>query len=161
MLVALDDLHARLQDGARHPLVGAASIHASLIDGGQELSSYPARCVLTGERRTLPGETVDDVERELRGIAAGAELRIGPSREPYEAERGHPFAELVGRAAGVTEHVGALFWTDAALVASAGIPTVLFGPSGEGAHADVEWVDLASLERVHHVVVATATEWCG
>lgn len=161
VLVALDELHTRLQEGVRHPLVGPASVHASLIRGGQELSSYPARCVLTGERRTLPGETLADVERELRGMAGNAELRIGPSREPYEADSGHPFVELVARAADATEQVGALFWTDAALVAAAGIPTVLLGPCGEGAHADVEWVDLASLERLHDVVVATAREWCG
>jgi len=160
VLVALDALHARLQSGTSHPLVGPASIHASLIEGGQELSSYPARCLLVGERRTLPGETLADVERELRDIAGGASVRVGPSREPYEAERDHPFVDVVGRCAAVSEHVGALFWTDAALVAAAGIPTVLFGPSGAGAHAEVEWVDIASLERVHHVVVATASEWC-
>ena len=160
VLVALDELQTRLQEGERHPLVGTASIHASLIEGGQELSSYPARCVLTGERRTLPGETRAEVERELRDIAVDARVRIGPSREPYEADRDHPFVELMARAAGATEHAGALFWTDAALVAAAGIPTVLFGPSGAGAHAEVEWVDIPSLERVHDVVVAAATEWC-
>jgi acetylornithine deacetylase len=61
----------------------------------------------------------------------------------------------------VRELVGAPFWTDAALIAGAGIPTVLYGPAGEGAHAEVEWVDLASLERVRKVIVDTATEWCG
>jgi len=161
VLVALDELHARLQDGRRHPLVGTASLHASLITGGQELSSYPARCLLTGERRTLPGETLAEVERELHEISGAAALRIGPNREPYEAARGHPFVELFSQCAGVTELVGVPFWTDAALVAAAGIPTVLFGPSGTGAHAEVEWVDIASLERVHDVLVATASAWCG
>jgi acetylornithine deacetylase/succinyl-diaminopimelate desuccinylase-like protein len=160
VLVALDDLQGRLQSGPSHPLVGTASIHASLIAGGQELSSYPSRCVLTGERRTLPGETLADVDRELRAIANGADVRIGTNRAPYEAQRDHPFVELVARCAGVAEHAGALFWTDAALVAAAGIPTVLFGPSGAGAHADVEWVDLDSLERVHDVLVVVASEWC-
>ena len=69
--------------------------------------------------------------------------------------------ELVQRAAGVDGLVGAPFWTDAALVAAAGIPTVLLGPVGEGAHADVEWVDLASLERLHDVVVRVTHAWCG
>jgi len=161
VLVALDQLHARLQNGRSHPLVGRASIHASLITGGQELSSYPARCVLTGERRTLPGETLADVERELHEISTGAAVRVGPSREPYEAGRGHAFVGLVARCAGLTELIGAPFWTDAALIAAAGIPTVLFGPSGSGAHAEVEWVDIASLERVHDVVVAVSTAWCG
>ena len=60
----------------------------------------------------------------------------------------------------MSEYAGALFWTDAGLIAAAGIPTVLFGPAGEGAHAAVEWVDLASLERVRDVVLQTAVEWC-
>jgi acetylornithine deacetylase len=160
VLVGLAQLHDELSACAPHELVGTPSIHASLIEGGQELSSYPARCMLTGERRTIPGETVEAVERELRAIAGDAAVRIGPSREPFETDRDHPFVELVGLTAGTTEHVGALFWTDAALIAAAGIPTVLFGPAGAGAHAEVEWVDLASLERVREVVAAVARAWC-
>ena len=160
LLVALGDLDRRLQAGPRHPLVGPASLHASLIEGGQELSSYPAGCVLTGERRTIPGETLEEVERELRAIAGEAALRIVASRDPYTARPDHPFVELVGRAADAGDFVGAPFWTDAALIAAAGIPTVLYGPSGEGAHATVEWVDLASLDRLRAVVGRVAAEWC-
>ncbi|HKC21715.1 MAG TPA: M20/M25/M40 family metallo-hydrolase [Gaiellaceae bacterium] len=160
IIVALAELDERLQAGPRHALVGSASLHASLIEGGQELSSFPARCVLTGERRTIPGETVAQVEDELRAIAGSAALRIVASRDPLTAEPEHPFVELVRRIAGVGEYVGALFWTDAALIAGAGIPTVLFGPAGEGAHAAVEWVELASLDRVREVVLRVAAEWC-
>jgi acetylornithine deacetylase len=160
ILVALAELDERLQAGPRHPLVGPASAHASLIEGGQELSSFPARCVLMGERRTIPGETVDDVEAELRVLAGDAALRVIASRDPLDAPPDHPFVKLVGRAAAAGEYVGALFWTDAALIADAGIPTVLFGPVGEGAHAAVEWVDLASLDRVRDVVTRVAREWC-
>ena len=160
VLVALDDLDRRLQAGDRHPLVGPASLHASLIEGGQEYSSYPSRCLLTGERRTIPGETRDRIEVELRAVAGDAALRLGFGREPFETPAG-PFSELVGRIADVAEPVGVPFWTDAALIADAGIPTVLFGPVGSGAHADVEWVDLASLERLRDVVLQTAAEWCG
>jgi acetylornithine deacetylase len=160
ILVALAELDERLQAGSRHPLVGSASLHASLIEGGQELSSFPASCVLTGERRTIPGETVAHVEQELRAISEDAELRIIASRDPLDAQPDHPFVVLVGRAAEAADYVGALFWTDAALIADAGIPTVLFGPAGEGAHAAVEWVDLASLDRVREVVGRVAAEWC-
>ena len=161
VLSALEELDGRLQAGRRHPLVGPGSLHASLIEGGQEFSSYPARCVLTGERRTIPGETVEQVELELRGIAGAAALRLGVNREPFEAPSGDPFVELVGRVAGTREPAGVPFWTDAALIAAAGIPTVLYGPAGDGAHAAVEWVDLASLERVRDVVLQTAVAWCG
>jgi acetylornithine deacetylase len=160
ILVALAELDERLQAGPRDPLVGAGSLHASLIEGGQELSSFPARCMLTGERRTIPGETVAQVEQELRALAGDAELRILASRDPLAAPADDAFAQLVGRVAEAGDPAGALFWTDAALIAAAGIPTVLFGPAGEGAHAEVEWVDLASLERVREVVLGVAAEWC-
>ena len=160
VLVALEQLDDRLGRGRRHPLAGTGAIHASVIRGGQEMSSFPARCVLLGERRTIPGETLRDVERELHELAGDAEVRVVASRDPFEARIDHPFVDLVRRSAGVDEVVGAPFWTDAALVADAGIPTVLFGPAGEGAHAEVEWVDLASLERLCEVVGEVAAEWC-
>ena len=116
--------------------------------------------MVTGERRTIPGETVEQVEHELRAIAEGATLRIIASRDPLAARPDDPFAELVRGVADAGDYVGALFWTDAALIARTGIPTVLFGPAGEGAHAAVEWVSLTSLERVREVVRRVAAEWC-
>jgi acetylornithine deacetylase len=160
VLVLLEQLDKRLQSGRRHPLAGSGSVHASLIVGGQELSSFPARCLLTGERRTIPGETTADVERELRELADTATIRMIASRDPYEAPVDHPLVELVAGVAGTRELVGVPFWTDAALIAAAGIPTVLYGPAGEGAHAEVEWVDLASLHRVRDVITRAAHEWC-
>jgi acetylornithine deacetylase len=160
VLSALEQLDARLRAGRSHSLAGAASLHASLIEGGQELSSYPARCVLTGERRTIPGETAGDVEAELRSIAGDASVRLIASREPFDAQADHPFVELVARETQAPELTGARWWTDAALIAAAGVPTVLYGPAGEGAHADVEWVDLASLERVREGVLRVAADWC-
>ena len=161
VLVALRAFDERLRAGAQHPLVGPGSIHASLIEGGQEFSSYPARCLLSGERRTIPGETVEQVERELRELAGEADLRLTVSRGPFEVAGDDDFVQLVGRMAEETEPVGVSFWADSGLIAAAGIPTVLYGPIGDGAHAAVEWVDLASLERVRDVVLRTAVEWCG
>ena len=97
---------------------------------------------------------------ELRAIAGDATVRVIASREPFDARPDHPFVELVARETQAPELTGARFWTDAALIAAAGIPTVLYGPSGEGAHADVEWVELASLERVREAVARIAAEWC-
>jgi acetylornithine deacetylase len=162
VLVALDALAARLAAGPAHPLVGAASAHASLIEGGQEFSSYPARCLLTGERRTIPGETRGQIEREVREVAGDhgeAQLTIG--RAPFESDAEHPFVQLLAARAGESAPVGLPFWTDAALIAAAGIPTAVFGPAGEGAHAEVEWVDLASVERVRDVLREVAVAWCG
>ena len=158
VLVRLGELADRLaaQDG--HELLGPGSVHASVIEGGQEYSSYPERCLLAGERRTIPGEPVEQVERELAELVAGTagKARITLAREPFEIEAGHPFPAKAAAAAGVAALDGVAFWTDAALLAAAGIPTVVYGPSGAGAHAREEWVDLASLERCCDAYLATA-----
>ena len=41
-----------------------------------------------------------------------------------------------------------------------GIPTVVYGPGGSGAHAAVEWVKLDDLEVLRRVLLSTAEEFC-
>src|SRR5262249_5441351 len=170
VLVELEALAGRLQRRPPHPLLGTGSLHASLIAGGQEYSSYPERCVLTGERRTLPGESAGDVERELGGVLEAArtkdpeldaEARLLVARDAFELDPEHELVRAVARAAGGPEVVGVPFWADSGLISAAGIPTVLFGPVGAGAHAEVEWVELASLERCREVYVEVARALCG
>ncbi len=165
-LVAIDELDKRLRDeGELHPLLGGASVHASLIEGGTELSTYPDRCVVKVERRTLPGESVGFVEEQLREIAPNATVTSTFSREPLATPADASIVELLtqktAEALGHTpELIGVPFWTDAALFAAAGIPTVVFGPGGEGAHADVEWVDLIDAERLVEILLATVRDFC-
>lgn len=52
------------------------------------------------------------------------------------------------------------YWADAAFIAAAGIPTVLFGPRGEGAHAVEEWVSLSATEAVARTLVGLARRFC-
>ncbi len=162
-LVALERLDASLRAGEAHPLLGTGSLHAGLIAGGQEYSSYPARCLLSGERRTLPGETADGVARELASALDGvaAEVRTTVARDAFELEPDAPLVRTVLAAAGETAPAGVPFWADSALTAAAGIPTVLYGPAGDGAHAAVEWVDVDSLERCREVYRACAEAVCG
>ena len=163
VLVRLDELDRRLRANPSHPLLGSGSLHASIIEGGQEFSSYPDRCLLQAERRTVPGETLELVEGEIAGLLGDVEgsSRVVLWRPPFEVEPGEGIVELVNRHAGNVDVVGVPFWADSALLAGAGIPTVLFGPVGEGAHAVVEWVDIAAAERCLEVYVNVATEFCG
>lgn len=174
VLVGIEELDTRLRSNPTHPVVGSGSVHASLIEGGQEFSSYPARCLLQAERRTIPGESVGLVEQELREIVAragegdpdfSAEVRAPISRNPFEVAVDEAIVEAVRRhgasvLGSTPETVGVSFWADSALLADAGIPTVLFGPIGEGAHAETEWVDVESLERCTEIYVAVAKEFC-
>ena len=162
VLVRLEALDAELRSGAGHRLLGTGSVHASLIEGGQEYSSYPARCLLTGERRLIPGETMPQVEEELRrlleDVDGSARLTLG--REPLETDPGADIVGLAMRHVGVDSVDGVPFWTDAALLSAAAIPTVVLGPVGEGAHAAYEWVDISSLERCADVYLSIAKDFC-
>jgi len=158
-----------------HPLLGRGSVHASVIGGGVELSSYPASCTLGLERRTLPGETAERVDRELASLlercreadpAFEATHTTTLVREPFEVDRTHELVTLVADAAAEVLPEpppigGASYWADSAFIAAAGIPTVLFGPGGEGAHATEEWVSVSDTEAVARILVGTAERLCG
>ena len=174
VLVRIEELDRTLRAEPKHPYLGTGSVHASLIEGGQEFSSYPARCRLQAERRTIPGETAALAEQELREIVAhagegdpdfSADVRAPISREPFEVSETEEVVQLVRRHAGAVlgrepETVGVPFWADSALLVAAGIPTVVFGPTGEGLHSEVEWVDVASLEQCVEIYSRVAVDLC-
>ena len=164
VLTALGELDEAL--GRRtHALLGRGSVHASTIEGGVELSSYPARCVIGLERRTLPGETAQDIDAELARLG-GSEHRITLVREPFEVD---PESEVVRAVSAAANGIlgsppaiaGASYWADAAFIAAAGTPTVMFGPSGEGAHAVEEWVSIDETVAVTRVLIEVARDLCG
>jgi acetylornithine deacetylase len=158
VLTRLEAHAAALLQREPHPLLGTPSLHASLISGGQEFSSYPERCVLEGERRTVPGETDADVAAELTTFTAGidAEARLVFTRPTLEIDPAHELPRALAAAAGADAFEGVAFWTDGALFAAAGLPVVLYGPRGEGAHAAEEWVEVESLARCAAVYAETA-----
>jgi acetylornithine deacetylase len=173
VLNELETLDRSLQAGPAHTLLGTASLHASLIEGGRELSSYPDRCSLQIERRTIPGEASGSAGREVESILArlGAQdpefkaaSRVMFYRSPYEIDARHELpSTLVSAAAsaGVAAPViGMSFWTDAAILGDAGIPSVLFGPTGSGLHSLEEWVELDSVRKTRDALIALARVWC-
>jgi len=175
VLVEVEKLDNKLRSNPTHPLLGSGSVHASLIQGGQELSSFPERCRLSVERRTIPGETPESVEAEFLEImqniqrsdsSFNAVVKREMDRSPLETSDDTEIVKAVQGAAGKVLHhpaqtAGVQFWTDAAVLASAGIPSVLFGPSGTGAHAVEEWVDLSSVKACTEIYLATAIDFCG
>jgi acetylornithine deacetylase len=87
-------------------------------------------------------------------------------RDPFEVAEDAPIVKTIHNQAAIhlghqPKFVGGLGWMDSALLSAAGIPTVIFGPGGEGAHAAVEWADLDQLEHSCAILLATAQEFCG
>ena len=173
VLAQLEELDRQLQLRPPHPRLGVASLHASIISGGRELSSYPDGCRLQMERRTLPGEAAsvpeEEVLRILQGLRADdpsfdSTARFGFSRPPYEISEEHPVPVALAaaaRACGLdAERVGMSFWTDAAVLGGAGTPSVLFGPGGAGLHSTEEYVTIADVIACRDVLATLAVDWC-
>jgi acetylornithine deacetylase/succinyl-diaminopimelate desuccinylase-like protein len=173
VLTRLEEWDRSLQGRPPHPLVGTGSLHASLVAGGQEWSSYPERAVLQMERRTLPSEpescALDEVRAILRELADRDPTFRGSarhvfSRAAYEVPRDHELpaalAAAVARTTGKdTRPTGASFWTDAAVLGHAGIPAVLFGPGGAGLHSVEEYVNTADVLMCRDALVAFVQQW--
>ena len=174
-LTALEALERQLRERTPHPLVGPPSLHAALLEGGGGLSTYAARSVVKIERRTVPGETDASVMGEIEALLVRlrsqdpsfrAEASLFFSREPFEVPAEAAVVRaLDGAASRVLGHappqVGDTPWMDSALLAGAGIETVVFGPHGAGAHAKEEWVDIESVVQTAEVLAETARSWCG
>jgi acetylornithine deacetylase/succinyl-diaminopimelate desuccinylase-like protein len=153
VLVALEARDRELRARPSAPFQGTGSLHASIIRGGAELSSYPAACALQMERRTVAGETGESVLEETNAmldalrrddpefVAAAALVAYRPA---YALDAGHQlvnvFRRLLDDGRRTSEPTGMSFWTDAAILAEAGIPAVLFGPGGAGLHSREEYV---------------------
>ena len=173
VLSRLEALDRTLQGRPPHPLVGTGSLHASIIEGGRELSSYPDRATLQMERRTLPGEPesialhevqdiLDALQREdatFRGTATPMFSR--PAYEiPPDNDLPQILADALRREGGEPRVGGASFWTDAAVLGNAGIPSVLFGPGGAGLHSTVEYVNVSDVVLCRDTLVELVRRFC-
>jgi acetylornithine deacetylase len=170
LLADLDAFEEATLTTRTHPLLGHASLHASLVQGGIGMSTYPDRCVLALERRTVPGETTESVLTELRDafarIAArrasfDASLRLITAQRPSDVSPDAPVVRALERAMtaeGLTPTVeGMSAWTDAAILNDAGIPAICFGPGDiRLAHAAEEFVPVAEIEQATAVLTRMA-----
>lgn len=143
-----------------HPLLGHATVNVGFIAGGKQPNIVPDRCEILIDRRTLPGESDASVFAEinslLRRLGVDAEL-TDTKNAPCPALETNPELPLVRqllRSAGQRQPQGVDYFSDAAVLASGGIPSVLLGPGDIAqAHTADEWVELAHLERLTRLLV--------
>jgi acetylornithine deacetylase len=174
VLVKIDELDQSLRSNPTHDLLQSGSLHASTITGGEDISMYPAHCKLVIERRTIVGETSENVKNEIQMILDDiaktdpdfkASVKVTLSRSPFGVGVDESIVKLLKEKAqsllqrGVPL-IGTTFWMDAALFSAHGIPTVVLGPHGEGAHAKVEWVDIESVQQCVDIYTDVIAEFC-
>ncbi len=174
VLTGLEELGRQLEK-KEHPLVGPGSVHASTIEGGSELSTYPANCKLQLERRLIPGEDRDTVETETKALIESlteadpkfdADYTITFYRGPMEISPDEEICRVLSEGSqkllGKTpRYVGGTGWMDTQIIYSKGIPAVAHGPNGYGAHAKEEWVDLQSVYETAQVHWYAIKKFCG
>jgi len=173
VLAELDELDAVVLPQKTHPLLGRGSLHASFIEGGIGLTTYPDRCILKIERRTLPGEGAESTLAEVRAAcdrvsarrpALRVQVRLIESQLPSDVSVDAPVVTMLRKAAvaaGESPSIeGMSAWTDAAVLNSAGIPAICFGPGDIGlAHAAEEFVPIDEIERATAVLTRLAQDW--
>ncbi len=173
LLAALDRFERDVLVTRTHPLLGRASLHAATVHGGSGWSTFAKECILHLERRTMPGETGEEALEEIRALCAA----IGAERSEFHATCTLVCAQppldlavdapLVGRlmsavrAHGVEPSItGLSCWTDAALLAQAGIPALCFGPGDIArAHSATEWVEVAEIENATDILQQLCSSW--
>ena len=174
LLTELESLERIRGKGPQHPLLGRGSLHASKIQGGVGMSTYPETCNLSIERRTLPGESVEKALEEITDACVAlrsrqphfnARVTLSTAQLPSDVPLESP---IVNRLRGALEREklpvrieGLSAWTDAALLNEAGIPTICFGQGDIAlAHAAEEFVPIEEIETATRVLARVVREWC-
>lgn len=138
----------------KHALLGHGTINVGAIRAGQQPNIVPSHCTALIDRRTLPGETNATVIRELRTLFGARGLSpsfssIHPHPCPaLETDPAHPLVRRFMTCTRQRNPEGVTFFSDAAVLAAAGIPSVLFGPGDIAqAHTPDEWIEVAQLDQ--------------
>lgn len=175
VLVEVERLQEEVLTRKKHRLVGSPSIHASTIQGGRELSTYPDHCKLQVERRMIPGEEQGDVDAEMKALLASlskadpkfdGSYRITFVRGPMEVSPDEEICRILHRSTlevtgAEPSFVGGSGWMDTEIIWKRGTPAAAFGPRGAGSHAAVEYVELDSVIDAARVFELAVVRFCG
>lgn len=141
-----------------HPLCGRPTLSVGTIAGGLSVNTVPDLCTIEIDRRLIPGEKTEAAYRQVLDFVA-SEIGNDPAIEhepPFligfglSDEANGPLADRMaasGRAAKIAcEKVGVPYGTNAAAIAAAGVPSIVFGPGSiDQAHTADEWLALDQL----------------
>ena len=147
----------------QHPLTGQGLLSATIIEGGIAPNVVPDSCVVTFDRRLVPGESVEaalaevdavlEALRETEGIDAvrsNSWLELPPVEVPDDSPLVQSGLSAERHAGDPSAHAhGVPYCTDAnVLTGGAGIPSIVLGPGSiDQAHAPEEWVDVRQIRQ--------------
>ncbi len=143
-----------------HPVLGQPTISVGSIHGGTQPNIVPAHCVISADRRTIPGESESSVRTEIRSLLRKHGLRATLLNTksapclPLETDPRLPLVKSFLRLAGQRKPLGVNYFCDASILSAGGIPSVVFGPGDIAqAHTADEWISLRSLDQASALLV--------
>lgn len=153
LIAALAEEHDRLQREPTEVPTGPPTLTVTGVRGGSGTNVVPAECVVTVDRRLIPGEDGPAVAAALSRLGenacplpvrAEAPLIFTPFWQPAESPWIQQLAEWSGRAAAAVPY-GTNAWAYGGLAEEC----VIIGPGSiDQAHGVVEWVELSQLEKI-------------
>jgi acetylornithine deacetylase len=154
VVAALETDYAAHLRKKKHPLLGAGTVSVGTIHGGTQTNIVPDECRISVDRRTLPGESEAATRRALGAFLEARKLNAKVANVKLKP---CPALETSGRLPLVKQFLGSIrqkravglhYFCDAAVLASGGIPSVVFGPGDIAqAHTADEWIEISQLER--------------
>jgi succinyl-diaminopimelate desuccinylase len=145
-----------------HPLCGHARLSVGRIEGGISVNVVPDQCGIEIDRRLIPGENSREVRRHIKDyldekLSFAVEFGVPWVESPPlpDSENG-PLADWlmqhISAVVGPRECVGVPYGTHASRIASAGIPSVVFGPGSIAqAHTKDEWIEIEPLRQATEI----------
>ena len=171
VIEALQAYGAELLTRQAHQLCGHGRTCPGVIRGGTIVSTVPDFCELEVDRRTLPGETKEDVLREYRDLLdqlaksapglryeiSGPTLDISPLDVPIDSPVVRSVARAYERIMRDEGTIHAFFGgTDAP---NLGFPTLIFGPGSIAqAHSTNEYVEIDDLVTAAKVYILSVLD---
>lgn len=153
-----------------HEVLGAPTFNIGTITGGSKVNMVPRHCEIEIDRRTIPGESVDDAVADFAAAVARvgeaipdlkARVEVMDWAEASETPSGSRVVSLLSEARDAFgaqgSEIGYSGATDARfLINQGGIPSIVFGP-GELllAHTTGESVDVSQVVEVAKIYAYT------
>ena len=131
------------------PLFERPSINLGRIQGGDAVNKVPDACRMDVDLRYLPGQSPDEVLRQVRSLDPAAAIEVILERPPADVSPDHVLVQALLGAASRHEpsatSVGRDGASDAVAFLEVGVPAIEFGPRGAGHHGPEEYVEIESL----------------
>ncbi len=171
----VENFQQRVFSKMSHALLGRPTLHASTIEGGKGLSTYPDFCKLQLEIRTIPGISGSELTQQFNEMLTNismedrqfkGELTPMFERGPFEIAPDTKIVQTlrssISKVLGMeTPYIGMSGWLDSEIICKAGMPVAIFGPGGVGEHAAIEYAEVDQLGAATKVLASSIEDFCG